>query len=134
MKLRLYFLKTILDQENSSLISKFFHLQLRNGTKFDWAITCLNNLKELNLTISLKDIKEMTRKQYREMIKTKCDELAFKYLMNKRRTKGKEIEYTRVQMSDYLLSNYQSEIEDQKQIFELRNKMTNIRTNKIELN
>ena len=32
-------------------------------------------------------------------------------------------------MPDYLLSNYQLEIEDQKQIFELRNKMTNIRTN-----
>ena len=77
----------------------------------------------------IKRHKKMTRKQYREMIKTKCDELAFKYLMNKRRTKGKEIDYTRIQMSDYLLPNNQLEIEDQKQIFELRNKMTNIRTN-----
>ena len=49
--------------------------------------------------------------------------------MNKRRTKGKEIEYTKIQMSQYLLPNDILEIEDQKQIFEIRNKMTNIAVN-----
>ena len=129
MKLRLYFLKTILDQEKTSLISKFFHLQLENLTKSNWAATCLNNLKEMNINMSIKEIMEMTTKSYKEMIKTKCNELAFKYLMNKRGTKGKEIEYMKIQMSQYLLPNTQLEIQDQKKIFEIRNRMTNISEN-----
>ena len=129
MKLRLYFLKTILEQEKSSLISKFFYLQLENLTKSNWAATCLNNLKEININMSIKDIMEMTTKRYREMIKTKCNKLAFKYLMNKRGTKGKEIVYRKVQMSQYLLPNTQLEIQDQKKIFEIRNRMTNISEN-----
>ena len=83
----------------------------------------------MNLSITLKDIKEMTAKQYKEIIKAKCNELAFRYLMNKRRTKGKEIEYTKIQMSQYLLPNNHLEIEEQKQVFEIRNKMTNITVN-----
>ena len=129
MKLRLYFLKTILDQEKSSLISRFFYIQLENLTKSNWAATCLNNLKEMNINMSIKEIIEMTTKKYKEMIKSKCNELAFKYLMNKRGIKGKEIEYRKIQMSQYLLPNAQLEIQDQKKIFEIRNRMTNISEN-----
>ena len=64
------------------------------------------------------------------MIKTKSNELAFKYLMKKRGTKGKEIEYRKIQMSQYLLPNTQLEIQDQKKIFEIvRNRMKNISEN-----
>ena len=67
--------------------------------------------------MSIKEIMEMTTKIYKEIIKTKCNELSFKYLMNKRGTKGREIEYRKVQMSQYLLPNAQLEIQDQKKIF-----------------
>ena len=129
MKLRLYFLKTILDQEKTSLISKFFNIQCQNGVKTDWAITCLNNLKELNINLTLREVREMTGKKYKEMIKRRCNELAFEYLINKRRKKGKEITYNNIQMSQYLLPNNQLEIQDQKKIFEMRNRMTIIPEN-----
>ena len=83
----------------------------------------------MKIAKSLKEITEMTTKSYKAMIKTKCNELAFQYLMNKRGTKGKEIEYRKVQMSQYLLPNTQLEIQDQKKIFEIRNRMTNISEN-----
>ena len=63
------------------------------------------------------------------MIKRKCNELAFEYLMKKTCTKGKEITYNNIQMSQYLLPNNQLEIQDQKKIFEMRNRMTNIPLN-----
>ena len=129
MKQRLYFLKTILEQEKSSLISKVFYLQLESKTKSNWAATCLNNLRDMKIAKSLKEITEMTTKSYKAMIKTKCNELAFQYLMNKRGTKGKEIQYLKLQMSQYFLPNNQLEIEEQKKVFELRNKMTNIPIN-----
>ena len=49
--------------------------------------------------------------------------------MKKRGTKGKEIEYRKIEMSQYLLPNSQLEIQDQKKIFEIRNRMTNISGN-----
>ena len=71
----------------------------------------------------------MTTKSYKAMIRIKCNELAFQYLMNKRRTKGKEIQYQKLQMSQYFLPNNQLEIEEQKKVFELGNRMTNISIN-----
>ena len=129
MKQRLYFLKTILEQEKSSLISKVFYLQLESKSKTSWAATCLNNLREMKIEMTLKEITEMPTKSYRAMIKIRCNELAFQYLMNKRRTKGKEIHYIKLQMSQYFQPNNQLEIEEQKKVFELRNRMTNIPIN-----
>ena len=49
--------------------------------------------------------------------------------MNKRGTKGREITYNNIQMSQYHLSNNKLEIQDQKKMFELRNRMKNIPDN-----
>jgi hypothetical protein len=43
-KLRFFFLKYILDQDEHSLIRRVFELQLKYPTKNDWASDCLNNL------------------------------------------------------------------------------------------
>ena len=83
----------------------------------------------MNINLSLQEIKEMKTKKYKEMIKLKCEELAFKYLISKRRAKGKDITYKNIQMSQYLLPNNELEIKDQKKIFEIRNKMTDIPEN-----
>ena len=79
--------------------------------------------------MTLKEITEMTTKSYKAMIRTKCKELAFQYLLNKKRTKGKEIQYLKIEMSQYLLPNNHLNIEEQKKIFEFRNRMTNIPDN-----
>ena len=71
----------------------------------------------------------MDEYKYKEMIKMKCNELAYKYLMNRRGSKGKEIEYKSIQMSQYLQPNNVLEISEQKKIFEVRNKMTIIPAN-----
>ena len=129
MKLRLFFLKTILNQDNSSLIKKFFYLQYEQRTKSDWVSTCIQNLKEMNINMTFNEIKEMKEKEYKDLIRKKCMELAYKYLMNKRGSKGKEIKYDRIQMAQYLLPNDQLEVKEQRKIFEMRNKMTNIPDN-----
>ena len=55
--------------------------------------------------MSFKEIKEMEEFKCKEMIKMKCNELAYKYLMNRRGSKGKEIEYKSIQMPQYLQPN-----------------------------
>ena len=89
----------------------------------------MNNLKELNIKMTLQEIREMSKTKYKEMIKFKCDELAYKYLTSRKGSKGKEIDYSRIEMSQYLQPNDILKISEQKQIFEIRNKMTNISAN-----
>ena len=71
----------------------------------------------------------MTSKMYRELIKVKCLELAYQYLMKKRGQKGKEIIYQKIEMAQYLSPNNSLEIKEQRKIFEMRNRMTNIHAN-----
>ena len=118
-------MKYIVDQEENSLILKFFNLQLENPSKFDWASTCMTDFKDMDIQLSFSDIKEMTESRYKDIIRTKCSEYALKYLMNKRGFKGSEINITEIRMAEYLLPNDNLTIEEQRTIFSSRNRMVN---------
>ena len=78
-------------------------MQLEKPSKGDWASSCLKSLEYLDLTFSIAEIKEMTKNQFRRILKKAIKEKAFKYLIDKRGSKGKEIEYLRLKMAEYLL-------------------------------
>ena len=63
------------------------------------------------------------------MIRKKCKESALEYLSKKKGKKGSEIEVKSLKMSEYLLPNDVLTIEEQRNIFEIRNKMSNIPSN-----
>ena len=48
-KMRALFLKYILNESESSRISRFFKLQLENPVRGDWVTTCMKNLKALDI-------------------------------------------------------------------------------------
>ena len=102
MKMRIMFLKDILNEKEESLIRKFYELQTKKPTKGDWASTCTENLAQLKINLSIEDIKKMKRNQFKNILKQKINELAFQYLMKKKGKKGCEIEYLSLRMSDYL--------------------------------
>ena len=128
-KMRGLFLKYILNQEENSMILKFFKLQLENPVRGDWVSTCMQNLQDLNICLSLEEIKEMSLYTYTGLLRTKCKESAFSYLLKKRGTKGGEIRYLKLEMAEYLLPNDEFDINEQKYIYSLRNKMFNIPSN-----
>ena len=49
--------------------------------------------------------------------------------MKKKGKKGKEINYPEIQMSEYLLPNDELSVDEQRNIFEMRNKMSHIPSN-----
>ena len=71
----------------------------------------------------------MSLTRYKSLVRVKCQEGAFKYLINKRGSKGSEITYLQLEMSDYLLPNNEISIEDQRKLFSIRNKMYQIPSN-----
>ena len=126
-KMRLLYLKTILEQNNDSNLLKMLKLQIENPTRGDWASTCKKDLKELNLNFSLDDIKYMSKIKFSQILKERIIKNAFNYLMKKRGKKGEEIMYTSLQMSEYLLPLNNKLTREQKcEMFSVRNRMINI--------
>ena len=126
-KLRLLYLKYILDQNEDSKLKKFFNLQLEKPSRGDWASTCLNDLKELELEYSLEEIRLMTKSKYLNILKSRIKKNAFTYLTGKQGKKGKEINYTCLEMAEYLQpQNNKLTITQKREMFGVKIRMVNI--------
>ena len=125
-KLQLFYLKHILNQDESSTLYQFVKLQLENPTKGDWVSSVMDTLQKLDISLTLEEIKEISNGKYKKLVKQKCEESAFSYLLKKRGSKGSEIKYQTLEMARYLLPNDEFEIDDQRYVFQLRNNMVDI--------
>ena len=128
--MRLLYLKYILHENETSLLYKFFTLQLEMPTKGDWVSSCLNDLKELKILQTFDEIKLMSKNQFSKLLKERSRENAFKYLIDKQGSKGSEIIYSDLSMSDYLLpTNSELTVEEKQHLFAVKTRMTNIPSN-----
>ena len=129
-KMRLLFLKKILHEDEESLLKRFFYLQLESPTKGDWGSTCNKDLKELNISESLEEIKIMTNSKFKTLVKERVNHSAFEYLMNKQGSKGKPNRYTELSMAEYLLpTNEIISISEKQEMFAVKNRMKYIPAN-----
>ena len=126
-KIRLLYLKYILEQDEESKLKKFFNLQIEKPSRGDWASTCLNDLKQLNLTLSMEEIKLMSKYKFATMLKSKIQKNALTYLTEKQGKKGKEIKYTCLEMEEYLKPiNNSLSIDLKRDLFAVKNRMIDI--------
>ena len=93
-KIRLLFLQYILQETSESRIQKFFLLQLKEPTRGDWASSCLKDLKDLEIKISLEEIKILTKTKFAKLLKEAIWPKALAYLVKKQGKKGQEIIYS----------------------------------------
>ena len=129
-KARLLFLKTILEENESSTIKKFLMLQFEKPSKGDWAGSCIQDLKDLEIDLTLDEIRTISKYTYKALIKKSIHNKAFEYLIAKRRSKGQEIEYRELKMAEYLTPGCEKlTITEQRNIFAIRNRMVDIPTN-----
>ena len=71
---RLNFLYTILNENPSSLIYKFFEAQCKYQTKKDWVTLIEKDLEHLQLkNMSFETIKNMKKKEFRKLVKQKIE-------------------------------------------------------------
>ena len=66
---------------------------------------------------------------FNKLLKQKIRKNAYKYLTEKKETKGKEISYSRIEMAEYLLPENEFTIEQKRRIFAVRNKIVDIPNN-----
>ena len=130
IKMRLLFLKYILEQPKESNVRKMLNLQLEKPSVGDWASTCLSDLENINLKLTLDEIRTISKQRYLMILKEKIKDSALKYLLKKRGKKGSEISYSSIEMSEYLQPfNKALTIEQKSEMFEIRNRTVNIQSN-----
>ena len=129
VKMRLLYLKYILEQPEESLLKKLYNLQRSNPTRGDWASTCQEDKKRLELTLPQQEIKEMTKSKFSNIIKENIRKHALNYLIEKQSKKGGQITYKKLEIIEYLQPTCEISIKEKQKIFEIRNDMTNIPDN-----
>ena len=128
--MRLLFLKYILEQSKESNVKKMLNLQLEKPSPGDWASTCLSDIENINLKLTLEEIRTISKQKYLVILKEKIKVRALKYLLKKQGKKGSEISYSSIEMSEYLQPfNKYLTIEQKREMFAVRNRMVNIPTN-----
>ena len=82
---------------------------------------------ELEIDDTFEEIRKMSIIQFKNLLKKKISEIALKYLLKKKVSKGKEIEYSCIEMAEYLLPyNDEFNIEEKQRMYGTRNRMVDI--------
>ena len=127
---RLMFLQYILKEQEDTLVHSFLIAQMEDTLKGDWWETVQNNIAELELNISLADIKMMSIESFKNKVKTHAAKAAFHWLndIKERSKKIGNIQYSEHKIQNYLLSEKLS-VQQRKLLTHLRCKMTKVRAN-----
>ena len=78
------FLHHILQQNETSLLHRFFMAQMNHPINKDWVSTVLEDMEDLKINLEIEDIKHMTKTKFKEYVNEKVREAAFLYLMNRK--------------------------------------------------
>ena len=71
----------------------------------------------------------MSKSQFSNILKLKVKQNALKYLLNRQKSKGKEIKYENICMAEYLLPYSKLSVSQKQKMFEIRNRMFEIQEN-----
>ena len=122
----------VLRLNSDELLHKFFVAQEKFPGKNDWILTVKENLKHLNINLTLNEIKRKTVVQFKKIVKEKIKQAALKYLINisisKEHSKMNNLKYDKLSMQEYFCSTNFNKIESQS-LFKYRTRMSNFAAN-----
>ena len=120
----LNFLKYIRQQEQNSLMSKFFRAQCNQPSKGDWVENIRKVIINIELNMSFEDIRQMKTNAFKKIVNAKVRKFAFNYLLSKLKSKGKEIYFgNNLHCQSYLCPNNLLTLQEQRATFSYRSRM-----------
>ena len=130
MSRRIMFLQTILQEDKSSLLHRFFKAQLNHPTKGDWCQSVKKNIEDLKLDLNFNQIEHMKKEDLQKIIKDACKISALEYLnkVKSKHSKVLHIPHSTLDMQPYLKPNHIT-IMEAKFIFSVRTRMLDVKTN-----
>ena len=130
IKLQILFLHKIYQEKSDSLLSKFIRKQREFPVKNDWFSQVKENMKFIRIYMTDEELKMCSKWKVKRLVNQQINVIALEYLLQKRKSKGKECVYNKIRMAEYLLPNSENiTVKEKRQIFEIRNRMTNIPSN-----
>ena len=127
----LNFLQYIIQQPSDSILNRMLNAQTKNPTKGDWYSTVSKLIEKYDLKLSLSEIFKTKPSIFKNLVKKHIKIVAFRELVEKQKRgqKGRQINYERLEMSDYLLPECQISVEDKKELFLIRSEMNELPCN-----
>ena len=127
---RVNYLQYILKEDQSSLVSKFFFAQNSQSLKNDWALTCRQDLKDLNINLSLEEIKRKSKQSSKTLVAKATTKRALNFLLEEKRklSKVSHILLSELKIQKYLLPQTK-DMRIAKFIFQARTRMLDIKAN-----
>ena len=89
------------------MLAKVFESQMKHNTKKDWISTVLKDIADLELNVTFVDIKQMSKKEWKNITKKSIERKTFENLENLKQnhSKVKENKYEKLEMQSYFLPN-----------------------------
>ena len=132
MARRIMYLQYILQEEEGSLISRFFRAQESLPCKDDWVTKVTEDLESLEIYLTFDHIKEASQHLLKKVVEEAIAEKAFEYLINEKNKKEKgkvaQIQYKNHEIQEYLTTKSISN-EFKKFLFSARSRMLDLATN-----
>ena len=130
MTRRLMFLHYILNEDDQSLVSRFFQAQNSQPYKDDWSAQVCEDLQVLEIHLTLEQIKKSSREQFKKMVNQLIHKAAFNFLLEKQKKSSKvlHIKYQDLKMQNYLQSKEVNQY-FAKFLFSLRSRMLDVPAN-----
>ena len=99
--------------------------------KQDWSNQILEDLKELEISLSFNEIEQQSKYMFKKLVKQACFKAAFRYLFNEKQklSKGANLEYLSLKTQSYLRSGTGLSTQDIKEIFSIRTRNLFLKTN-----
>ena len=132
-RFKLNYLQYILQQKETSLLHKMLMAQQEHPVRNDWLSGVHGILIDWNIDLGLDEIRCMKRNQFKNITKTKAEESALAYLLqrNTSGSKGSNLRYGAVlEMAEYLCPNNFLSVEDQREIFQIRSQTNALPANR----
>ena len=132
MKRRLIFLHYILNEKDDSLINRVFKAQEKNTSKNDWIVKVIEDMKDLEICLTLDQIEDAPIQQLNTLIDEAIKEKSFEYLKGEK-NKNKEGKVSHIVFKSHSIQEYlkskDASIDLKKFIFILRCRMLDIAGN-----
>ena len=127
MQRRMTFLHHILNQSTESMIHKVFQALKEDSRIGDFIALTNIDRAELNIAFSDIEIRDISKKTWKALIKKKVKELALTRLVeeNSRKDKTRSIQFTELKMTQYLFQNERTSLS--RLIFSVRSKTLDIK-------
>ena len=90
--------------DKKEMLYKFFISQWKYPVKDDWTLEVKENLKELDIDLTLEEIQKKSKNSFKRLVKTKTREYALHFLLDlkEKHTKMDNLQYTELKLQKYL--------------------------------